>query len=407
MANKITPTDVYSSFNTLIGQQAGGALATSYLGETITVGQAAQLYGYENTLNALSIAMGRVLIGVRPYTGSFALIESDNEAYGQIARKISYFYDGFEGAKDWETGTGDGAHLKDGQSVDMYKIHKRYPLEMQFGGLKVLEKSYTRFLRQLKVAFSNAEQFDAFYRGEAVQINNEIQMMKEAENRALVLNAIGATFNTGNANMKVNLTKLYNEETGTSLTTAELLSGTFLPVFVKFFVSKIKFFSDLMQKNTSLYHLTPVKTGDGGENLVLYRHTPKDAQRLIIPSKLWYDVETNVMSSIFNDGYLKLDQAERIAYWQSPADPMKVNVTPNQFDVSTGLSKDGDNVSDLVVVGLLYDKNALAVTYRQEDVLTTPVNASGVYYNTVHHWAKDYRYDPTENMILFYMKDEV
>ena len=405
MANKITPTDVYSSFNTLIGQQAGGALGTSYLGETITVGQAAQLYGYENTLNALSAAMGRVLIGVRPYTGSYALIETDNEAYGQIARKISYFYDGFETAKDWEAGTGSGGHLQDGQTVDAYTIHKRYPLEMQFGGLKVLEKSYTRFLRQLKVAFSNAEQFDAFYRGEAVQINNEIQMMKEVENRALVLNAIGATFNTGSSSMKVNLTKLFNTEKGTTFTTAQLLNDA-LPDFVKFFVSKVKFLSDLMQKNTNLYHLTPTKKGDGDRTLSLLRHTPKEAQRLLVSSKLWYDAETNVMPSIFHDGYLKLDQAERIAYWQSPTDPMKVNVTPNQFDVKTGLSKDGDNVADLVVVGLLYDKDALTVTYRQEDVLTTPINASGVYYNTVHHWAKDYRYDPTENMILFYMKDD-
>lgn len=404
MANSIKPTDIYSSFNTLIGQQAGGALATSNTSEMITVGQAAQLYGYENTLNALSIAMGKVLISVRPYNGSFALIESDNEGYGQIARKISYFYDDFEGAGDWETGDGSGAHLADGQSVDMYKIRKRYPLELQFGGLKVLEKSYTRFLRQLKVAFSDAEQFEAFYRGEAVQINNEIQMMKEAENRALVLNAIGATFNTGSEKMKVNLTKLFNDANGTTLTTKELLS-TRLPDFAKFFVSIIKYTSDLMQRSTNLFHLTPNKAGDGGKNLLLYRHTPREAQRLLISSKVWYSVESEVMSGVFNDGYLKLDQAERIAYWQSPADPLNVNVTPNQFDVTTGLSKTGDNVEDLTVLGVLYDKDALAVTYRQEDVLTTPVNAKGVYYNTVYHWAKDYRYDATENMVLFYMKD--
>lgn len=404
MANTITPTDLFERFNSLISQQSGGNLAEQRLTDVISVAQAAQLYGYENTLNALSVAMGKVLIAVRPYNASFSLVETDNEAYGQIARKISYFYDGFEASKDWETGTGGGAQLADGSTVDMYTIRKRYPLEMQFGGLKILEKSYTRFLRQLKVAFSNAEDFDKFYRGEAVQINNEIQMMKEAENRALVLNAIGATFNTGNASMKLNMTKLFNEKYGTTSTTQQLLTQSF-PEFSKFFVSTVKYLSDMLTRNTDLYHLTPTKKKDGGETLKLYRHTPRNAQRLLLASKVWYQAETEVMSGVFNDQYLQLDQAERVAYWQSPSDPLSVNVIPNQFDVTTGASKDGDAVTGITVLGLMYDKDALVTTYRQEDVFTTPVNAKGVYYNTVHHWAKDYRYDPTENMILFYMKD--
>lgn len=411
MSNQLTPFDMYASFNTLIGQQGGGALGNSDLTRSVTVGQAAQLYGYENTLNALSTAMGKVLIAVRPYSGSFTLVESDNEAYGQILRKISYFNSEFESEQSWITAEdrSQSPQLLDGMSTDQYTIRKRYPLELQFNGNKVLQKSYTRFMSQLKVAFSNAEDFARFYQGEAVQINNEIQMMKEAENRMLVLNAIGATYNTGNANMKINLTTWYKTLVGDqTLTTDKILNdpATF-SAFAKKFVSLVKFTSDMLRKNTTMYHLTPTnKTDDNGNALTLYRHTPKEAQRLLLASKMWYDAETEVMSGVFNDNYLKLEQGERIAYWQTPANPLDVDVTPNQFDVNTGLSEDGNEVKGVKVVGLLYDKDALGVTYRQENVLTTPINARGNYYNTVYHWSKDYRYDPTENMVLFYMKDE-
>ena len=412
MGNSVTPTNIFSSFNTLIGQQAGDPIKTSLLGQTITVGQAAQIYGYENTLNALSMAMGKVLIGVRPYSGSFAMVESDNEAYGQITRKISYYSDGFEADQSHITSSDrtQSPQLLDGMSTDPYSIRKRYPLEIQFGGVKVLQKSYTRFLSQLKVAFSNAEDFDRFYRGEAIQIGNEIQMMKEAENRALVLNAIAATYSTGNTEMKINLTTWYKELTGDdTITTNKILNDSAVfSAFAKKFVSLVKYTSDLLTKNTKLYHLTPQnKMDDNGEVLsTLYRHTPRANQRLLLASKIWYDAESEVMSSVFHDGYLQLEQAERIAYWQTPADPLEIRVAPNCLDVTTGLSIDKPEVSDIKVIGLLYDQDALNVTYRQNDVLTTPINARGNYYNTVYHWAKDYRYDATENMVLFYMKDE-
>lgn len=54
---------------------------------------------------------------------------------------------------------------------------------------------------------------------------------------------------------------------------------------------------------------------------------------------------------------------------------------------------------------MLFDRWAITTCYHQEDVVTTPVNAAGDYYNTFYHWCKDYRNDFTENMVLFYMED--
>lgn len=62
-------------------------------------------------------------------------------------------------------------------------------------------------------------------------------------------------------------------------------------------------------------------------------------------------------------------------------------------------------IENKVILGIMYDRMALQTAYHQEDVVTTPVNAAGDYYNTYYHWAMDFRNDFTENAVVFYMED--
>lgn len=406
MANSITPVDVHVVVNNA-AQAMFGADTTLQAADTssfVTVGEAMLRAGYENTLNALHIAMARTIIAVRPYRGKFNLIDAQWDAFGEIIRKISYFYNGFKQSQDWNTQLAP-EQLKDGNSIDHYKIMKRYPLEVNFAGNKVLEKGYTTFRKQLRVAFQNEEEFARFYAGRAVQIANELETMREIENRMHVLNHIGAVYNTGSASMKINLTAGFNAKYGTNYT-SEQLRREHLRDFLGYFVSTLKYHILLMEENNILYHLTPVKTDDAGNPLQLLRHTPRSMQRLLLYSPLILDAEAMVFPEIFNDNYLKLNDYEPVAYWQNPNKPSAVSVTPNQLNVTTGQSETGEAVEIPYVVGVLFDRDAMATCYRAQDTLTTPINAAGDYYNTFLHWAKDYQQDFTENSILFYMADE-
>lgn len=111
------------------------------------------------------------------------------------------------------------------------------------------------------------------------------------------------------------------------------------------------------------------------------------------------------MPSLFNDSYLRLENYEGMEFWQNPNVPAAVDIVPNQLDVATGQSANGTRVQLNYVLGLLFDRDALATTVKLEDVITTPVNAKGDYYNTVYHWAYMFKQDQTENMILYYMAD--
>lgn len=408
MANTTLPVDIHAVVNSLIAQAGGGALAATDTSSMITVAQAAQIYGQETLLNALSLQVGRTLIAIRPYEADDLGVEVDSMAYGQISRKISYYANDFEAEQSWNTAaSGAGYTLKDGESVDHYKIKKQYPLEMQFGGNKVLQKHITRWLYQLDVAFRSNEDLARFIAGLAIENQNEIAKMKEARNRAILLNFIGGLYNIGTARSKVNLTKEYNTKHGTNYT-SEQLRTTYLKEFLAFLVSHIQYDSDLMAKDTELFHLTPAKTDDLGNTLHLYRHTPKDEQRLCLLAPLLYDAEANVLSQVFHDGYLKLDNYRRIVYWQSAESGKEgnINVTPNQLNVTDGTTITGAAVTTPYIVGIMYDRAALMSTYHLDRTITTPDNAGGAYVNTYYHWANDYTNDFTENAILYYMEDE-
>lgn len=408
MANSILPVDIHSVVNSLITQAGGGTLTATDTSSMITVAQAAQIYGQETLLNALALQVGRTLIAIRPYAADDFGVEVDNMMYGQISRKISYYANDFEAEQSWNTAvSGSGYTLKDGESVDHYKIKKQYPLEMQFGGNKVLQKHITRWLYQLDVAFRSNEDLARFIAGLSVENQNEIAMMKEARNRAILLNFIGGLYNVGTARSKVNLTKEYNTKHGTSYTSVQLRT-TYLKDFLAFLISHIQYDSDMMAKNTELFHLTPAKNDDLGNALHLYRHTPKSEQRLCLLAPLLYDAEANVLSQVFNDGYLKLDNYRRIAYWQSSESGKEgnINVVPNQLKAADGTVETGKAVTTPYIVGIMYDRPALMSTYRLERTITTPDNAGGAYVNTYYHWANDYTNDFTENAILYYMEDD-
>lgn len=408
MANVLTPTDVYTLVNSAV-KEMGGSVSTLTAMNTstfVTVGEAMLNTGYDTTLNALSLVFARTIVAVRPYKGKFQIIAKMPEEYGAIARKISFFSTELEASDDWNfanTGT-TNRPLRDGQSEDHYTIKKVYPLEMNFSGTKVEAFHYTTFRKQLKLAFKNEAEFSRFYTGMMTSIANDLEMKREAENRLHVLNMLGAIYNVGNARMKVNLTSEFNTKFGTSYTTAQLLT-TYLKEFTAFLTARIKNDSDLLAENNTMFHLTPSKTDDGGNTLQLKRHTPKGKQKLLLYKPLIRDAETMVFPEIFHDGYLTPENYEGVMYWQNPNVPMGIKITPNQFNVSTGKSASGSAVDVAHIVGCIFDEDALVTATRVDDVITTPVNGRGDYYNTWYHWAFDRRFDMTENMVLYYMAD--
>lgn len=403
MANTLTPTDVYGIVNAMAAEMWGSnnTLTAFNTSTFATVGEAMLRTGYENTVGALSAVIGKTLIAARPYRGKFRIIMKVPQEFGLITRKISFYSTKLEESTDFNTDI-NGTQIVDGASIDPWTITKTYPLEINFVGLKVKQKNYTVFRYQLKQAFQSEASFGQFVSGLLIQIANDLEVDMDAENRLQVLNAIGATYNVGGARQVVDLVAAYNAFYGTSKTTADLL-GTDFESFMKFFVMRLKGDMELMSEYNELFHVYPAKNDDSGNALTLNRHTPPEARRLLLFMPRIRQAEATVFPSLFDSSYLRLENFEGVEYWQNPNLPEAVSVTPNQLNTTTGQSETGNAVALDHVFALLFDKDALVTSVHIEDVLTSPVNNRGSYYNVTYHWGKDYQLDQTENMVLYYL----
>lgn len=400
------PQDIYTIANALVKEVTGQTPAITAVDTSsfVNVGQMCLDQSKEGTLQALSNMVARTIIAVRPYSGRFTSIEATSQEWGLFIRKIAFFSGEFDETKFINTAQNPNT-LRDGNSVDMYKIKKRYPLEMYYTGESTLNQRYTTFREQLETAFQSEGEFSAFLNGMMVEIGNDVARWKTAENRAVVMNFIGSLYNTGKPGQKVNLVEQFNMARGTAYTTHDLLT-VHLQEFLSFFVSYMETLTGLLEESSELYHLTPLCTDDNGNTLHLFRHTPKSEQKLLLYQPLINDAKAWVYPAIFGPGYLSFGNYEGVQFWQNINDRSAVSVTPAQFNVNTAKQETGAPVKLDFVVGLLYDRWALATAYRQDSVYTTPFNISGEYYNTEHHWKMNYMQDPTENAVLFYMADE-
>lgn len=405
MANTLTPTDVYAIVNAMSAEMFGSQATIQAINTStfVTVGEQMLRTGYTNTLNALSNVIGRTIIAARPYRGRFQIIAKIPAEWGGIERKISFYSTKNEPTESFNTNL-NATQLVDGAAIDPWTISKDYPLEMNFCGIKTIQKSYTTWVDQLKLAFSNESEFSAFVSGRLVNIANDIEASTDAQNRLQVLNAIAATVDVGNSRQAVNMTTEFNTFYSTSYTTTQLLT-TYFDDFIKYFVMRVQGDMELAREYNELFHIYPARNDDGGTALTLLRHTPPEMRRLLLFMPIIRQAEKTVFPALFNDSYLKLENFEGVEYWQNPNDPSAIDVVPNVLNVANGQSANGNRQQLQVVLGLFFDRDAIATSVKIDDVYTTGINARGKYFNTVYHWAYQYKLDQTENMIVYYMAD--
>ena len=202
----------------------------------------------------------------------------------------------------------------------------------------------------------------------------------------------------------INMTTAFNTKFGTSYTTTQLLT-TYYKEFLEFFVSEIKTLSDTLENRSIKYHWSPTKTINGVTYDIL-RHTPKSKQKLLLSKPFIRDAESRVMPEIFNPSYLDITNFEGVEFWQNENEPYKISVTPAIPDTSDPTEQTiGSAVALNVVLGLLYDEDALMTDYQLDSVDTTPIEARKRYRNVWYHFAKNAINDFTENGILLYMAD--
>ncbi len=415
MARTLTPLDCYALINAIAKEATGQESTLQAIDSSsfVSVGESILRTGTENTLNALSMVLGRTFMAVRPYEAKLRIFNAPNNGlYANRMRKISFYSRNAQASGAFNTNLytnhamGYDNGNNSGNSVpSMWQQNAPVPMELNFGGSSVWDDSTTIYEWQLQQAFRSEDSFASFMAGVLTEKGNDIESQKEAYNRMTLLNYMGGLYDMtlgGVATMAIDLVAAFNTEFSTSYTRTDVLT-TYYKDFLAFVIAYLKKTSNILTNRSKKNHWSPAKTVDG-VSYSLLRHTSKSKQRLIMYRPFWIDAEARVLPEIFNDEYLKAPQYEGVDFWQNELNPASINVTPavpNASDPTSQIA--GTPVVLEYVLGVLYDEDAIMVDYQFDASYSTPVEARKGYRNIFWHFRKNAINDFTENGILLYL----
>lgn len=352
----------------------------------------------EAFLNTLVQRIGRTIISFRQYRNKLADMVVNDFEYGAILQKIRVHLTAAE--------TDPAYGLTDGYSVDPWTVNKPDVEQKLFVTRTPYMFHVTIARKQLKEAFLSESGMGAFIGAVFGQVRNSIEVSLENLGRLCIANmmaeftpftpSVGDDTPATTLNHEVKLCTLYNTargyhgvipgeggaaDTPASAGYVDADTCLFDDDFLRFAVKTMKSYSDNFTDMSTLYNDGEIET-----------FTPREEQRLKVLSSFERALETVVQYSAFNEEMVRLNAFATLNFWQSAqtADTVKVE-----------RASDGVTVTIQNVVGVLYDRDALGIYKRDEDVLTTPVNAKGLYYNTFYHQLELWFNDTSENFVFF------
>jgi hypothetical protein len=368
--------------NQATGKKTVSTIATS---DFTSVATTALGLGIDPLLNAISQVLSRTIFSIRPYSRKFRGLYQDNMMFGNHVRKLNI------ADSDWDKD--DRYDLTDGKSVDDQVVAIPEVLQTNFYGQNVYQRQVTLFRDQLNVALQNEQEFQRFVTMIMTNASDLIEQAHEATARMTLANFIGGKVKGDIANV-IHLVTKYNDVAGTTLTADTVKQPENFVPFMKWATGYIKTVSDWMTERTQKFHINVT----GKE---ISRHTPYNKQKLYLYSEELNNIDASVMTSIFNDSYLKMADHEKVGFWQNIDSPDGINVKASYMDKTGSVISDTEGTATSNIFGVLFDEEAVGITTYGEWSAPSPFNARGGYSNIFWHFNDRYYNDFTENGVVF------
>lgn len=386
----LTSKQIYSIVNE-VANQAMGSKAIAVVDNTGLIALGTTVLGTDatknNFVNALTDRIGRTIVSFRAYHSHFPDFERDSIEWGNILQKIKIAMPDAETDQSYD--------LVNGISTDMYKVNKPTANQLLFTTETPWQTHITIHLDSLEKAFINTENMGAFISGVFGEVQNRIELAMENLSMDCVNNYIAELINRkeGRPGRVINLVTEYKDKTGVDHTT-EPLNALDDEEFLKYFVRRVNSISSIFEyMTTNIFNDTAVYT-DAGNSGAYTRHTPKSEQGLMLYIDMVNSLKTNINSKAFNMEQVALDiPFKTVPFWQSLNSPSGISVKP--------ASKPTVTVTQSLIMGIMYDREAMGTYKKKYRTSTTPVNSAGLYYNVFYHMITMYFNDLTENAVVF------
>ena len=386
----LTAKQIYTIVNE-VAQQAIGSKAIAVVDNLGLVALGNAVLGSDSTknnfINALTDRIGRTIVSFRAYHSHFPDFERDSIEWGNILQKLKIGMPAPE--------ADDSYNLIDGKSVDQYKINKPKVNQLLFTTETPWQTHITVHLEDLEKAFIDANAMGAFISGMFGEVQNRIELAMENLSMDCVNNYMAEIITRKEARPQrvINLVSEYKEKTGVDHTTTPT-NALDDEEFLKFVIRKINSLSSTFEyMSVNIYNDTGVYLG-ADNSVACTRHTPKSEQKLMLFIDMVNALKTNINSKAFNMEQVAIDiPFKTVPFWQSMSSPSEIKINPT--------SKPAKAVEQSLVMGILYDREAMGTFKKKYNSITSPVNAAGQYYNVFYHMITMYYNDLTENAVVF------
>lgn len=346
--------------------------------------------GYDPIISAISQVLNKTIFSVRPYSQKFKDLNVSAEKWGSIVRKINFI--------DSDLDTNDQRlTLTDGSSIDPYVVKKPKVVQTNFYGATEYQDHVTIFKDQLDSALKDAAQFGSFMAGVMQNIADKHAQIKEAEARALLANFITTKYSVDTANA-INVFQKYYDETGVTITWADMLDVTNYTAFTRWLGGFIATLIDGMAERSLDYHMNIT-----GKEIM--RHTENRFLKKYYSANIFNHINASAAAGLYNEERVTklLDGAEKVTYWQNKEVPYSVQGTPAYLNTTTGaVDVAGSSVLVENIIGVLFDEEACGMTTLSTWTAPTNFNPAGGYYNVYWHFTQKTWNDFTENFVLLY-----
>ena len=112
-------------------------------------------------------------------------------------------------------------------------------------------------------------------------------------------------------------------------------------------------------------------------------------------------MDASVLSSVYNDNYLKWADHEQVNFWQSIDTPDGINLKCSYMGLDGSIAYDNTGTATSNIFGVLFDEEAVGITTCGQWSSASRFNARGGYTNFWYHFNDRYYNDFTENGIVF------
>lgn len=372
--------------NDIVSQATGKTAITPVnTVDFVSVANTALGLSTDQLLGSISQILSRTIFSIRPYSRKFKGLYMDTLRFGNHTRKLSIV------DSDWDKD--ERYDLADGVSVDDQIVRKPTVLQTNFYGQNIFSRQVTIFKDQLNVALSSEDEFQRFITMIMTNASDQIEQAHESTARMTLANFIGGKVKGDTSNV-IHLVTKYNDVAGTTLTADTVKQPENFVPFMKWATGYIKTVSDWMTERTLKFHINVT----GKE---ISRHTPYNKQKLYLYSEELNNIDASVMTSIFNDSYLKMADHEKVGFWQNIDSPDGINVKASYINTTGNVVSDTEGTATSNIFGVLFDEEAVGITTYGEWSAPSPFNARGGYSNIFWHFNDRYYNDFTENGVVF------